>query len=433
MRAAALALLAVLAACSDAAGPTAPPATEPPPTTATTTTTAPPATTPPAPVPTTTVPHPTTITTLPGTTTAAAAATTTTTVGSADDVALALEMVAGGLEAPVFLASPPGDPRLFVLEQPGRVLVLEPGGSPQVFLDIRELVSFGGERGLLGLAFHPGYAANGRLFVHYSDNAGDTALVEYRVDPADENRADPASARRLLDVDQPAGNHNGGMLAFGPDGKLYLGLGDGGGANDRFGHGQRSDTLLATILRLDVDGGHPYAIPADNPFAAGGGAPEVWAYGLRNPWRFAFDPVDGLLYVADVGQNEWEEVDVVAAEAAGLNYGWPIMEANECFAVAGCSPDGLVLPEIAYDHSEGCSITGGYVYRGAALPELDGHYFYGDFCTGFVRSWHRASGRSFDWTPQLGEVRGLSSFGVDAAGELYVTSTAGTVWRVVRG
>ncbi len=418
-----LALLLVVAACGDGADPTVPPATEPPPVTTTTA----------VPPPPTTVaePAPTTSTAPPATTTSSGS---TTTIGSAVDVSLGLEVVAEGLEAPVFFTSPPGDPRLFVVDQPGRVLVVaREGGAPQVFLDIEELVSFGGERGLLGLAFHPEYAANGRLFVHYSDNAGDTALVEYRVDAADPGRADPATARRLLDVAQPAGNHNGGMLAFGPDGMLYLGLGDGGGANDRFGHGQRPDTLLAAILRLDVDAGDPYAIPSDNPFVAGGGAPEVWAYGLRNPWRFAFDPADGLVYVADVGQNEWEEVDVVGAGTPGLNFGWPIMEGNACFSQPDCSPDGLELPAFAYDHSEGCSITGGYVYRGAALPELDGHYFYGDFCTGFVRSWHRDTARTFDWTAQLGQVRGLASFGVDAAGELYLTSTVGTVWRLVRG
>ncbi len=427
MRVPLLALLLFVAACSDAGGSTASPATEPPPATPSTlvTTTAPPP-------PTTTADPPVTTTTGSSTTTTPPETTTTTVARSADDVALGLEVVADGLEAPVFLTSPPGDPRLFVLEQPGRVLVLDAeGGAPAVFLDIRDLVRFGGERGLLGLAFHPDYAANGRLFVHYSDNAGDTALVEYRVDPADPNRADAGSARRVLSVAQPAGNHNGGMLTFGPDGMLYLGLGDGGGANDRFGHGQRPDTLLATILRLDVDGGDPYAIPAGNPFAGGGGAPEVWAYGLRNPWRFAFDPVEGLLYIADVGQNQWEEVDVVGAASPGLNFGWPIMEGNACFAQPGCAPDGLELPAFAYDHSEGCSITGGYVYRGRAIPEIDGHYFYGDFCTGFVRSWHRDTARTFDWTPQLGEIRGLSSFGI-AAGELYLTSTTGTVWRLVR-
>ncbi len=349
------------------------------------------------------------------------------TTGSVDDLRLALAPVPGDFEAPVLVAAPLGDGRLFVVDQPGVVWVLE-GGEQRPFLDIQNLVSFGGERGLLGLAFHPDFASNGRLFVHYTDRNGDTTVAEYT---ADGDRADPASARRLLGADQPAGNHNGGMIAFGPDGYLWIALGDGGGADDRFGQGQRPDTLLGALLRLDVDGGDPYAVPPDNPFVAGGGAAEVWAYGLRNPWRFSFD--EGFVYVADVGQNEWEEVSVVPVGEAGVNYGWPIIEANECFRSANCSTTGLELPAFAYDHGEGCSITGGFVYRGAALPELAGQYFYGDFCAGFVRSWDRTSGRTFDWTGQLGRVGGLSSFGVDGAGELYVTSLEGGVWRLVRG
>ncbi len=421
-------VLLLAAACGDAGAPDDTPA----PPTVVPATTVPPATTSPssppdagtAPPPTVDAPRPT-----------AAASTTTSTISSVDDVVLALERVAAGLGQPVFVDAPAGDGRLFIVDQPGVVWVVDEARTAvSAFLDIRDLVSFGGERGLLGLAFHPDFAGNGRLFVHYSDRDGDTALVEYRVAADDPDRADPESARRLLAVDQPAGNHNGGMVEFGPDGMLYVALGDGGAANDRFGNGQRPDTLLGTILRLDVDGGDPYAIPSGNPFADGGdGAPEVWAYGLRNPWRFAFDPDGGLLYIADVGQGEWEEVNVAAAGAAGVNYGWPIMEGEVCFASPGCTADGLALPEIVYDHGEGCSVTGGYVYRGSALPELAGHYFYGDFCTGFVRSWHRDTGRSFDWTGQLGRIGGLSSFGTDAAGELYVTSTEGEVWRIVRG
>jgi glucose/arabinose dehydrogenase len=238
----------------------------------------------------------------------------------------------------------------------------------------------------------------------------------------------------LLEIDQPAGNHNGGMVAFGPDGYLWIGSGDGGGANDRFGHGQRPDTLLATLLRIDI-AGEPYAVPPDNPFVGGGGAPEVWAYGLRNPWRFAFD--DDRIYVADVGQNRIEEIDVVSvAPGPARNFGWPIMEGSSCFSSDDCSSDGLVLPATEYEHDEGCSVTGGFVYRGRSLPELAGHYFYGDYCAGWVRSVLVGDDASVRDTREWfapGTLPNLTSFGVDAAGELYVTTSGGTVWRVSRG
>jgi glucose/arabinose dehydrogenase len=238
----------------------------------------------------------------------------------------------------------------------------------------------------------------------------------------------------LLEIDQPAGNHNGGMVAFGPDGYLWISTGDGGGANDQFDQGQRPDTLLGTMLRIDVDG-DPYAVPTANPFADGGeGAAEVWAYGLRNPWRFSFD--GDRLYIADVGQNEIEEVDVVEVEQReALNFGWPIMEGTNCFRSSSCSSDGLVLPVVEYPHGEGCSVTGGYVYRGTAIPELVGHYFYGDYCSGWVRSFLVADdgsvGEEREWLPR-GTLAGLTSFGVDATGELYAMTTNGTIWRIVR-
>jgi glucose/arabinose dehydrogenase len=349
-------------------------------------------------------------------------------------VRLQLQKVAGGLTQPLFLDAPQGDSRLFIVEQPGRIRVVS-GGSllPEPFLDIADLVGTGGERGLLGLAFHPQYAVNGRFYVNYTDTGGDSRVAEYRAG-TDPNKADRAGGRVILTVDQPASNHNGGMLAFGPDGYLYVALGDGGGGGDQFGHGQRSGTLLGSLLRIDVDSGNQYGIPADNPFVAGGGAAEVWVYGLRNPWRFSFD--DQRLYIADVGQGKWEEIDVLTTGDGGANLGWSIMEGTHCFnPSSGCNRTGLTLPAFEYGHGEGCSVTGGYVYRGNAFPELKGHYFYGDFCSGWVRSFRYTGGGiadPWDWTTDLGTIASLTSFGTDGQGELYVVSGRGDVYRIAR-
>ena len=341
--------------------------------------------------------------------------------------------MASGLAQPLFLDAPVGDSRLFIVEQPGRIRIVADGSLlPGAFLDITDLVGSGGERGLLGLAFHPQYQVNGRFFVNYTDNGGDTRVAEYRAG-ADPNRADPATGRVILTVDQPASNHNGGMLAFGPDGNLYIALGDGGGGGDQFGHGQRPGTLLASLLRIDVDSGGNYGVPADNPFVAGGGAPEVWVWGLRNPWRFSFD--GHRIYIGDVGQGRWEEIDVLTTADGGAKLGWSKMEGNHCFS-SGCDQTGLVPPVFEYGHAEGCSITGGYVYRGSAIPELNGHYFYGDFCSGWMRSFRYTGdgvADTWDWTADLGTVGSLTSFGTDGSGELYVVSGAGTVYRIVRG
>src|SRR5581483_6930387 len=271
---------------------------------------------------------------------------------------LALEPVASGLSAPLYLTAPPGDTtRLFVVEQGGRVRIVAHGrllAAP--FLDLTARVSAGGERGLLSLAFHPDFAANGYVCVDYTDTNGDTRVERYTVS-GDPDVADPASRKPILFVPQPYPNHNGGLVLFGPDGKLYIGLGDGGSGGDPENRAQNPDSLLGKLLRLDVDAGDPYAIPPDNPFARGGGAPEVWALGLRNPWRFAFDRASGLLYIADVGQDAWEEVDVAPAARSGANYGWRLMEGAHCYHPDPCSPAGLVPPALEYSHAEGCAVV----------------------------------------------------------------------------
>ena len=349
---------------------------------------------------------------------------------------LAVEAVVSGLAAPVYLTVPPGESpgaaRLFVVEQAGRIRVVEDGNLLDTpFLDITDKVQAGGERGLLSVAFHPGYAENGRFFVDYTDTEGDTRVEEYTVS-GDPDVADPGSARLILTVPQPYSNHNGGLVTFGPDGYLYIGMGDGGSGGDPQGNGQDPTTLLGALLRIDVDGGDPYGIPTDNPFVDGGGAPEVWAYGLRNPWRFSFDPGGGRLYIADVGQSEWEEVHVADEDAAGLNYGWNILEGSHCYNASGCDRSGLEVPVHEYSHDEGCSITGGYVYRGNAITGIDGHYFYGDFCGGWVASFRYDGADAVDHNRyDFGDIGRVLSFGRDAAGELYVLTDQGTVYRLV--
>jgi glucose/arabinose dehydrogenase len=345
---------------------------------------------------------------------------------------LRLETVATDLDRPLHLTAPPGDPRLFVVEKSGRIKILKGGASaPVVFLDLHDSVSTGSEQGLLSMAFHPQYASNGFFYVDYTDRDGDTRVVRYRVSATDPDRADPGSAKLILFVEQPFANHNGGLLLFGRDGKLYIGLGDGGSAGDPQGNGQNLGTLLGKILRIDVDGGDPYAIPPDNPFAGRAGARgEIWAYGLRNPWRFSFDDPTNQLYIADVGQNAWEEIDVVPAGEGGQNYGWNIMEGFHCYNAPACTTAGLTLPVVEYSHSDGCSITGGSVYRGQRAPELVGLYFYSDYCSGFLRSF-RYDGRMVTehTTWAVGDIGSVQSFGTDAAGEMYILSANGNVYR----
>ncbi len=346
--------------------------------------------------------------------------------------------IASGLSSPLDVQAIPGDrTRLFVVEQVGRIRVIRGGAlAAAPFLDIAARISSGGERGLLGLAFHPGYAQNGRFFVNYTDRAGDTQIAEFRATPS-ADVADPASERQILFVRQPFANHNGGGLAFGNDGMLYIGLGDGGSGGDPQGNGQNLATPLGKMLRIDIDRGTPFAVPADNPFVATAGAfPAVWAAGLRNPWRFAFDRATGDLYIGDVGQNALEEVDVgTAARRGGENYGWNVMEGSRCFRPAsGCSTAGLTLPVLDYGRNDGCSITGGVVYRGCRMPGYHGTYFYGDYCTGMIRSFRLVNGQPLDqrdWTAALSrDIGNISSFGVDADGEVHIVDHGGAVYRV---
>ena len=348
-----------------------------------------------------------------------------------------LELVVSSLTSPVFLTAPLGDTdRLFIVEQGGRIRIVKNGsllGSP--FLDLSSKTSASGERGLLGLAFHPQYAQNGVFVVNYTNLSGDTRISRFVVS-GNPDVADAGSEQVLLSVVQPFSNHNGGMVDFGPDGFLYIGLGDGGSGGDPQGNGQDRTTLLGSMLRVDIDGGTPYAIPSTNPYASHQTfRREIWSYGLRNPWRFSFDRLTGDLYIADVGQNAREEIDVQqASSVGGENYGWNIMEGSICFSPSsGCNQSGLTLPVLDYNHSQGCSVTGGYVYRGAAIPAIQGQYFYADFCQGWVRSFEYQNGQAVaqtDW-PSLTPGGTISSFGEDANGELYVVVHSGSVYRIV--
>ncbi len=347
-----------------------------------------------------------------------------------------LQEIVSGLSSPLYLTAPSGDvTRLFVVEKTGAIRIIKDGVLlTDPFLDLSSRISNVGEQGLLGMAFDPDYATSGRFIVHFTDLAGNTTLSRFQVS-ANPDVADAASELVILTAAQPFSNHNGGQVTFGPDGFLYLGLGDGGGSGDPDNRGQDLSDLLGSILRIDVRSTEPYTIPADNPFVQSA-TPEVWSYGLRNPWRFSFDRATGDLYVADVGEGLWEEINVsTPAEGAGkgANYGWNIMEGSHCFRESACDQTGLTLPAFEYSHDEGCSITGGFVYRGSAIPALQGHYFYADYCQGWVRSLRYSAGAVTDQTewPSLVPGGPVLSFGEDAAGELYVLDQAGRVSKVV--
>ena len=364
---------------------------------------------------------------------ATATATPTPTATPAARPGLRLQRI-GTFEDPVYVTAPRGDRRrLFVVEQGGRVRVVRDGSKvDRPFLDVSDRIASGGERGLLSLAFAPDYASSGRFYVYYTAPDGDIRIVEYR--RASAERADHGSARLVLSVSHPASNHNGGLLLFGPDGLLYAGLGDGGGGGDLHGsrgNGQNLGTLLGKILRFDPrrEGSRPYGVPASNPFAGRSGArPEVYAYGLRNPWRFAFTP-RGHLVVADVGQGEVEEVSII--RRAGSNLGWRVWEGRSRYASGEAAP-GHLPPVIQRFHSDGnCSITGGVVVRDPVLSALRGRYVFGDFCRGRIESARLSNGRARDVRETRLEVDALSSFGEDARRRVYVTSLNGPVYRLV--
>ncbi|MEE9527850.1 MAG: PQQ-dependent sugar dehydrogenase [Syntrophobacteria bacterium] len=354
-------------------------------------------------------------------------------------VTIKAEPVVTGLSSPVDIThAGDGSGRLFITLQGGRVVIFDGVQilSPP-FLDINSLVSSGGERGLLGAAFHPNYVGNGFFYVSYTDTAGDSVIARYSVS-LDPNRADPTSGVILLTIPQPFSNHNGGQLHFGPDGYLYIGIGDGGSGGDPQNNGQDLGTLLGKILRIDVDSGFPFTVPPDNPFVGVVGArEEIWSFGLRNPWRFSFDRLTGDMFIGDVGQNSWEEVDFQPANSTGgENYGWRLMEGNSCFNPAiNCNNGTLTLPILVYDHSVGCSVTGGYLYRGSKNPNLNGLYLYGDFCSGLIWGAQEDGLGGWNTTVLLDTNFSISTFGEDESGEIYfahLSATDGTIYQVVQ-
>lgn len=353
--------------------------------------------------------------------------------------ALQLTPIADGFTRPLYVGDAgDGSNRLFVLEQSGKIWVIEDGIKlEQPFLDVSQIItqtalnmSYYTEQGLLGIAFHPNYKSNGYFFINYTDTSGGTVVARYNVSLSNPNIADASSAQIIFQIAQPFANHNGGYMDFGPDGYLYIALGDGGSANDPLGAGQNTQILLGSILRLDVDNGLPYSIPADNPFVGDDtSADEIWAYGLRNPWRFSFDAATGDLYIADVGQNLWEEVNFQSADSlGGENYGWNAWEATHAFA--NVAAEGHILPIAEYSHSIGCSITGGYVYRGEAIPDLEGVYLFSDYCSGRVWASYRDLDMQWNTIEFLNTGMPVSSFGEDEANELYIIDYTGTIYRI---
>jgi len=356
---------------------------------------------------------------------------------------LALAAFVSGLSSPIGMEAPnDGTGRLFIVEQGGQIRIIQNGALVAApFLDVSSKAGFasGGELGLLGLAFHPSFSANHRFFVYYTRSVSgqiQSVFSEYAASAANANQADASSERIMLVTNQPFDNHNGGQMAFGPDGFLYIGLGDGGSEGDPLGNGQNLQTLLGKILRIDVNGafapGKQYAIPPDNPFAAGGGLPEIWAYGLRNPWRFSFDRGTGKLFAGDVGQDSFEEVDIITK---GGNFGWNKMEASHCYPPGSqCSMAGLILPIMEYAHNAagGTAIIGGFVYHGSAIPGLVGDFAFGDLSSGHVWAGVQDAGGAWSQTLVLNHNLTVSSFGQDTAGELYMLDYGnGAVLRLV--
>ena len=362
--------------------------------------------------------------------------------GPAPADGLGLVAVDSGYDFSLFVTAPPGDPsRLFIVERGGRIRLRKNGvRRDSAFLNLTDLTSpVTGEYGVYGLAFHPNYATNRRLFVYYADLNGDSQLAEYLADPGFDH-ADPGSSQPILNQTQDPGTVlYGGTVGFGPDGNLYLGLGDGRPTGSVAATAQDSGSLLGKILRLNVDGAAPYAIPPDNPYVGRPGwREEIWQLGLRNPWRWSFDRGTGDLWIGDVGEDVWEELDYLPGPVVGgNNFGWPFLEGNQCFSPpAGCDSTGLIPPVLDYAHGPSCAITGGYVYRGRQFPALRGTYVYGDFCSGFIRAVRLTGGQLVQaYTPLSPPLinDNVVSFGEDADGEIHVVMASGRIYRVALG
>ncbi len=377
-----------------------------------------------------------TVTTLPGGSTTSSLPGSTGSAGALGPLqSIKLETLFEGMNQPTVVTAPKGDDRLFVVQRVGVIRILDANHQmlDPAFLDITDRVLAGGiEQGLLGLAFHPDYANNGRFFVYYTDKGGRRQLSEFQVTTSDPNRARADSERVLIELEQPPNasdiRHYSGQLAFDPEGLLMMSMGDGA---DSRAQAQDPNTFFGKVHRIDVDSGDPYGIPPNNPFVNGGGLPEVWAYGMRNPWRFSIDPVDRLIYIADVGHADEEEINVLPIDEGGFNLGWSDMEGTRCFHKQDCNPDDYTSPVITYSHDDGnCSVTGGYVYRGQEIPELNGTYFYSDWCKQWIKSFKYVDGEvteEHDWTDELGAIGQIDSFGIGGDGELYLVTYDGVV------
>ena len=369
--------------------------------------------------------------------TASTTATLVPSSGPLQDLAVSTEPFARVAGSALTMAAPDdGTGRLFVGNQAGQIWVISRDGSVEKtpMVDLRDRITSGGEQGLLGLAVHPAYPVDPRVFVDFTNKAGDTVIASLAVDPANANRLVPGSFRQVLFIDQPYPNHNGGSLEFGPDGYLTIAMGDGGAGGDPHDNGQDLDALLGKILRIDVDGasaGKAYGVPPENPYAKGGGAPEVWIAGTRNPWRTSFDRAKGDFWIGDVGQDQWEEVDVVRAGTKGaVNFGWNVTEGFHCYNATTCRQDGLSAPVAAYGHDLGCAVVGGYVYRGSAYPFMAGTYLFSDNCSSQIWALDASSNGPTELT-LVGSVTGnVASLGEDAQGELYALMLDGSVLRV---
>ncbi len=359
--------------------------------------------------------------------------------GATGAASIVLTPVVSGLDAPVFVTSAKdGSGRLFVVEQTGKVRVIKGGvllSTP--LIDLTSQVAKGGEQGALGLAFHPKFKTNGLFYVSYTRSDGDLVVDQYKTSAANGNVGDPRTLRRIITIDHPGEiNHNGGMIVFDPTGYLYIGTGDGGGGGDPNGHGQSKNTLAGKLLRINVNGSvgtRQYRIPASNPYVGKAGLDEIWSFGLRNPWRFSFDRLTGDLWIGDVGQAKYEEVDRSTSstnKGRGVNFGWNVMEGRHCYSPAtGCSAVGKLYPVAEYTHSEGCSITGGYVYRGTAVPSLRGRYVFGDYCSGTIWSVPNNGGSPITKSLLMDTAYSISSFGEDEKGELYLVDRGGTIYK----